>query len=534
MESSMPSTSLQPGSMHAELAPIVDSTSQPSKAPAAGNCALQDGKAQHSSGESPKMFPVDADPEFTPPDDDSRNSPALRAYLMQLDLLDKQNKKRIQLSRQGLDTPTADGDEQSPLQEKMISRNHALQGYQVRLKFLEQQNKKRLLVSGASNLLAAKADQAEDLPSGETREDSPAQHDYQSQLLLLEEQKKRLRKARAEQDLSRAKLDEGSEPLSDEKPKHPYTYWPQPEELDRRFRERKKQAEQSEQQSEDGHSVPDPSPVLEKLQSILLEDAETVCQGAEGPRCQGELPGNYVKEDFTDIAASILSNVLRSPHDMNALFDENTPKRAKLESTLVQHDESAVDAALRRQHDLQKLQQSQKPTSPSASTSTSNPGFAPASFEYKGPSSVEIVEPPPPPPPPRRSCGYGVFSMRMERSRKPAPSPDAADCERSMVDTFKNDNPAVVAQLKQIGSRRRSRRGQSSTTSPPRNTPISRIRGKAVVAAAGQRSPSMPSNGLPSPPPSQTNPSLKSVEVDRADISCPEGVSLAIRLRVNV
>ncbi|KAK6065592.1 hypothetical protein SCUP234_12480 [Seiridium cupressi] len=534
MESSTSSTSLQPGSMHAELAHIVDSTSQPNKAPAAGNCVLQDGQAQHSGGESPKMFPVDADPESTPPDDDSRNSPALRASLMQLDLLDKQNKKRIKLSRQGLDTPTTDGDERSPLQEKMTSRNHALQAYQVQLKFLEQQNKRRLLISGALDLPAAKADQAEDLPSEETWEDSPAQHDHQSQLLLLQEQnKKRLRTARADQDLGRSKLDESSEPLSDEKPKHPYTYWPKLEELDRRHCERKKQAEQAEQQSEDGHSVPDPSPVLEKLQSILLEDAETICQGAEGPRCHGELPGNYVKEDFTDIAASILSNVLRSPHDMNALLDENTPKRAKLESTLVQHDESAVDAALRRQHDLQKLQQSRKPTSPSASalTSTSSPGFAPASFEYKGPPTAEIVESPPPP---RRSCGYGVFSMRKERARKPVPSPDAADCERSMVDTFKNDNPAVVAQLKQIGSRRRSRRGQSSTTSPPRNTPISRIRGKAAVAAAGHRSPTMPSNGLPSPPPSHTGPSPKSVEVERADISCPEGVSLAIRLRVNV
>lgn len=212
---------------------------------------------------------------------------------------------------------------------------------------------------------------------------------------------------------------------------------------------------------------------------------------------------------------------LRSPHDMNALPDEISPQSIP-ETGSRKHQAQDANLAIRAQiqrHQLYNQQlfeaYRQKQLHQAMQVREHHaPGFAPASFEYKGP---EITAPARP----REDVAATTCHLEyvpVEHPHSPQQSNPA------VLDTFKGEITATVPQLKQFGSKRRPRRGQFPAMSPPRNTPICRIRSRATTAST------RPLSGTRLPPQHMQEPD--DMRVNRANISCHEGDSLAIRLHI--
>ncbi|KAF2431573.1 hypothetical protein EJ08DRAFT_181043 [Tothia fuscella] len=139
----------------------------------------------------------------------SHGSPAPQDYLMQLMLLEQQNKKRLLHARQEQaefhhlirSQAGSESDKYVPVASK---KSFALQDYQTQLMLLEQQNKKRLLHARQEqaefhHLIRSQAGSESDKYVPVASKKSFALQDYQTQLMLLEQQnKKRLIHARQE------------------------------------------------------------------------------------------------------------------------------------------------------------------------------------------------------------------------------------------------------------------------------------------------------------------------------------------------
>jgi hypothetical protein len=211
------------------------------------------------------------------------------------------------------------------------------------------------------------------------------------------------------------------------------------------------------------------------------------------------------------IGIETVSATMRSPHDMNALpIDRDKLQGSELEGSIHEDNESTMEVSPARQQEMLELLQGQHPNKGLP------PYFAPASFEYGENLSAESGTQP-------AKAPEEPSSYHVEYAPSP-PEQLPADSDQVMIKVFKNENPALMEQLKQIGHRRRLRRGHMYPAGTPWNTPISRVRNKTITSSG--KSPCSSTRNV--------SPQRKhqDEEVDSAEILCHEEVSLAIRLHV--